>query len=32
VLLLMIPGLRQKARHADTEAEGICEEKIGDSE
>ena len=27
VLLLMIPGLRQKARHADTEAEGICEEK-----
>jgi ACS family tartrate transporter-like MFS transporter len=27
VLMLMIPGLRQKARHADTEAEGICEEK-----
>src|ERR1019366_1865235 len=32
VLLLMIPGLRPKARHADTEAEGMCEGKIGDSE
>ena len=27
VLMLMIPGLRQKARHAGTEAQAICEEK-----
>jgi ACS family tartrate transporter-like MFS transporter len=27
VLMLMIPGLRQKARHAGTEAEAICGEK-----
>ena len=27
VLMLMIPGLRQKVRHASTEAQAICEEK-----
>src|ERR1017187_1718756 len=31
VLMLMIPGLRQKARHAGTEAQ-LSAEKIGDSE